>query len=208
MAQGKKREAFRSMVCAQCGKTVYERMIYKPDGTRGLWYLPRKYCSDACRSQAKTKAAPIRNCLQCGKPLVERIYLRKSGPNKGKIHHRFMPKQYCSIQCVGIAAHLRQLGKARGRFIDKSGYVLLSPRRGENGYQQPEHRAVMERMIGRKLEDHETVHHKNGIRHDNRPENLELWAGRHGRGHRVDDLQEEEMTWSGIMPCGLDNIKL
>jgi len=95
-----------------------------------------------------------------------------------------------------MAAHLRQKSKARGRFKDKHGYIVLSPRKGEAGYQQPEHRAVMEAMIGRKLEDHETVHHKNGIRDDNRPENLELWSGRHGRGHRVED----EDIWSGSIP--------
>jgi hypothetical protein len=50
------------------------------------------------------------------------------------------------------------------------------------------HRVVMERIIGRTLERNETVHHKNGIRHDNRPSNLELWVKTQLAGQRVTDL--------------------
>ena len=64
-----------------------------------------------------------------------------------------------------------------------------------------EHRVVMERMLGRALYPGETVHHRNGKRRDNRPENLELWTGSHPHGVRVDDLldwvvetYEEEIT--------------
>ena len=39
-----------------------------------------------------------------------------------------------------------------------------------------QHRLVMEQIIGRPLTRKETVHHKNGNRGDNRPQNLELWA--------------------------------
>ena len=51
-----------------------------------------------------------------------------------------------------------------------------------------EHRYVMEQMIGRQLTRKETVHHKNGVRTDNRPENLELWASSQPAGQRVEDL--------------------
>lgn len=83
--------------------------------------------------------------------------------------------------------------------VDKHGYVILTEREPGNSYQQPEHRRVMEKVWGRKLEKYETVHHKNGNRRDNRPENLELWSSRHGRGQRVTDVENSFGLTEGLM---------
>lgn len=50
-----------------------------------------------------------------------------------------------------------------------------------------EHIVVMEETLGRHLFDNENVHHLNGVKNDNRPENLELWTRGQPNGVRVED---------------------
>lgn len=68
-------------------------------------------------------------------------------------------------------------------YIDKTGYRRI-------GRKGAEHRMIMEQIIGRPLTKEESVHHKNGIRTDNRPENLELWVSP-GRGHKAGQRPED-----------------
>lgn len=73
----------------------------------------------------------------------------------------------------------------QGRHITDSGYVKINSKY--------EHRIVMEQILGRKMLKGENVHHKNGIRSDNRPENLELWVISQPPGQRFSDLIETDL---------------
>lgn len=100
----------------------------------------------------------------------------------------------CSRRCQGLdrrgAGHPAWTG---GVSTTKSGYVVRTvhydPLTGiKPSRLKPYHRIVMESHIGRPLHSFENVHHKNGIRNDNRIENLELWAKPQAPGQRVEDL--------------------
>lgn len=81
------------------------------------------------------------------------------------------------------------------KFIDGKGYVQVffpsHPNAKRDGYIF-EHRLTMEEKLGRYLTKDENVHHINGVKIDNRPENLELWVTSQPSGQRTEDL----VKWS------------
>lgn len=115
-------------------------------------------CCPRCRAWFRKKP-----CQSCGKPTASKICLscfnsKRVGP-------------------------LSPTWKG-GRHVNKDGYVVVAM----GGYNALEHRVVMEKAIGRPLLESENVHHKNGVRHDNSPSNLELWVSTQPSGQRIEDL--------------------
>ena len=73
------------------------------------------------------------------------------------------------------------------RTIGIDGYVRIHKNINGKKHLYQEHRIIMENNIGRKLKKYENVHHINGIRSDNRIENLEIWNRGQPSGQRVKD---------------------
>lgn len=156
----------------------------------GVTYQPRrhahnqKFCSKACALKSAQKIASERSgaedrkCERCGKT----FRYRRTG-NAGR---------YCSRTCyyAGDSGNKSAVWKG-GRVARSDGYVSVYVK-GDDGKLRyvPEHRVVMEQHLGRRLHPDENVHHKNGVKDDNRLENLEIWTHVHPQGQRVDDKVE------------------
>ena len=117
----------------------------------------------------------------------------------GSRYSRWLCRCDCGVEKLIAQSNLgstRSCGTCKRRTcgsgsLHPSGYIYLTkpdhPNAWKNGL-VAEHICVMAEKLGRPLLPGENVHHKNGVRHDNRPENLELWVTTQPAGQRPEDL--------------------
>ena len=133
-------------------------------------YKTKQYCMPICSSKSRQKSSTEkslkRNCGHCNNPY-------QSNDKRAKFC-----SQKCSHESQRKFLDIPSCLENANRKIDKNiGYVRvycpMHPKANTWGYVY-EHIVIAEQAIGRFTTKNEVVHHKNGIRWDNRPENLEV----------------------------------
>ena len=134
------------------------------------YHKPGEVCSvDGCDRKARTKGY-----CQTHYGRVKRL----GEPGPAFIRERREPHvDYAGRTWYKVSASVDTQGYAQARLTQPDGKKV----------QIAVHRIVMQNHLGRDLLPHENVHHINGVRDDNRLENLELWSSSQPSGQRVQD---------------------
>lgn len=179
---------------------------YKYARRKGLIQIEPRKDREICAYKKCKRLADTRSyCSMHYRAFVKSGVLKLLGPSKAKnikcsmvgCERPHNSKGYCSMHRARLL-NTGSLGPVHktirsDRRTMTSGYVYLlmtnhPDAKSHGGRYVAEHRMVMSKLIGRPLERSETVHHINGIKSDNRIENLELWSNSHPTGQRVSDL--------------------
>jgi len=121
----------------------------------------------------RRKEVELKKCLYCGKEIPRSIF--PSGKREDR--KTYSKKKFCSPKCASdYRSGPRASNWSGGKRIDKNGYIYILVGK-EHHLSDPygyalEHRVIAEEVIGRKLRKDEVVHHADGDRHNNKPENL------------------------------------
>jgi len=199
------------MKCEHCGTEIRADQQGKRFCSTDCWYAFTKArrttkcpaCGDEFQRAFKTQRACSAKCATQLKRADKQVKCECCGIAFERPHGK--ARRFCSRRCSMLSRENRGTGKALpegAHSPHSSGYILVKV----NGKWVFEHRHVIEQKIGRTLLPRERVHHKNGDRADNRPENLELWAmkGRSKKdpaGQRWEDLVAALPLRSGMCPA-------
>ena len=130
-----------------------------------------------------------RVCEDCGHK-----FFSKHGGKRCEKCRKNIDRYYCLIhhrklKGIPLDKPIRKRNHGSER-ANVNGYIQIKAKGHPNAMKSGwvhEHTFVMSQHLGRPLFKHESVHHKNGIRDDNRIENLELWSKHQPAGQRVED---------------------